>query len=104
MNQPDTDADKLMTLAIWFDVNDAKRGIVGSEVQQDLRRIARRLEDMDAGRSDLLSACQAWVKYFDDLSRNDEPGDRLAEARNKFHRARVEMTRAAIARATEKQS
>lgn len=45
----------------------------------------------------LLAACKAWVDYFDRLCRDDEPGDPLAEARNKYHAARVNQTRAAIA-------
>jgi hypothetical protein len=49
---------------------------------------------------ELLAACKAWVDYFDALTRNDEPGDELAKIRNDFHRARIEATRAAIAKAT----
>jgi len=35
-----TDAEKLRVLAEWLDVEDAKVGRIGNEVQQDLRRIA----------------------------------------------------------------
>lgn len=47
----------------------------------------------------LIEACKAWVEYFDRLARDDEPGDLMAEARNEFHKARVDMTRAAISAA-----
>lgn len=47
---PETDGDMLRTLARWFDVDDAKKGNTGSEVQDDLRRIAKRLDEMDAGK------------------------------------------------------
>lgn len=48
---------------------------------------------------DLLAACEAWVAYFDRLMRDDEPGDPVAQARNYYHRARLEQTRAAVAKA-----
>ncbi len=35
-----TDGDKLRALADWFDVDDRKKGRTGTEVQDDLRRIA----------------------------------------------------------------
>jgi hypothetical protein len=35
-----TDADKLETLAEYFDIQDAKNGIEGNDVQEDLRRMA----------------------------------------------------------------
>ncbi len=40
-----TDAEKLRALADWFDVRDAKEGRTGTEVQDDLRRIAMALEE-----------------------------------------------------------
>lgn len=55
---------------------------------------------MIAAAPELLAACQAWVDYFDELTRDDEPGDRLAEIRRRFHQERVDATRAAIVKAT----
>ncbi len=48
---------------------------------------------------ELLAACQAWVEYWDTLTAHDEPGDPLAKMRNRYHRRRVEQTRAALAKA-----
>ena len=43
------DADKLRALADWLDQEDAKAGRTNeNEVQQDLRRIAAKLERLDA--------------------------------------------------------
>lgn len=43
-----TDAEKLRTLATWFDTKDDQAGYTGvREVQQDLRRIASRLEELE---------------------------------------------------------
>jgi hypothetical protein len=43
-----TDAEKLRTLADWFDLQDSKVWKdSGEEVQKDLRRIADRLEQQD---------------------------------------------------------
>ena len=46
----DLDYKKLMDLALWLDLHDAKRGRTGEdEVQRDLRRIARRLIGLERG-------------------------------------------------------
>ncbi len=42
-----SDAEKLETLADWFDLKDLESGNDGTEVQMDLRRIARRLREID---------------------------------------------------------
>lgn len=45
-----TDSDKLRKLAYWFDLTDTERGYEGyegDEVQQDLRRIADKLESYE---------------------------------------------------------
>lgn len=47
----------------------------------------------------LLAACKAWLAYMDRLDAESEPGDPLAEARRFYHGKRVEMTRAAVAKA-----
>ena len=43
-----TDAEKLRVLAAWLDLEDAKAGRIGDEVQQDLRRIASIIEAIAA--------------------------------------------------------
>lgn len=48
---------------------------------------------------DLLAACKAWLRYFDQLEADSEPGDPLAEARLLYHGKRIAMTRAAVAKA-----
>ena len=46
-----TDAEKLFTLADWFDIQDDKKKIPSEEreVQRDLRRMARRFIKLDGG-------------------------------------------------------
>jgi hypothetical protein len=39
-----SDADKLRLLATWIDMEDLRKGVVGTEVQDDLRRIAKQLD------------------------------------------------------------
>lgn len=47
-----SDYEKLMDLALWFDMHAEERGIHGQdEVQKDLRRIAQRLLKIDGGKS-----------------------------------------------------
>jgi hypothetical protein len=41
-----SDPDKLLTLAMWHDMHDAKEGKAGSEIQNDLRRIAGVLDKL----------------------------------------------------------
>ena len=41
-----TDSEKLLALADWFDQHDLKNGRTGTDVQDDLRRIAKRIEGM----------------------------------------------------------
>lgn len=47
--QSAVDANHLRLLADWFDMDDARQGRVGDEVQRDLRRIADRLAQMAQG-------------------------------------------------------
>ena len=42
-----TDSEKLILIAKWFDMQDAKKGIKNNEVQRTLRRIAERLIKLD---------------------------------------------------------
>jgi len=50
MKPPESDADKLRTIAIWFDRYDASRGVSGdTEIQDDLNRIAEDLDAFDRG-------------------------------------------------------
>ena len=42
-----SDSKKLRTLAKWFDIDDAKKGNKGHEVQDDLKRIADKLESIE---------------------------------------------------------
>ncbi len=42
-----SDADMLFMLAEWFDLKDLESGDDGNEVQVSLRRIARRLREID---------------------------------------------------------
>lgn len=43
-----TDAEKLRYVADWFDADDRRKGRAGhSDVQNDLRRIADRVQDLD---------------------------------------------------------
>ena len=42
-----TDGEKLRKLADWFDLYDKNHEIVNNEVQEDLRRMADRLDSMD---------------------------------------------------------
>jgi hypothetical protein len=49
---------------------------------------------------ELLEVCKQWVKYFDALDDRMEPDDPIVAARRKYHGPRVELTRAAIAKAT----
>jgi hypothetical protein len=53
-----------------------------------------------AAAPDLLEVCKQWVKYFDALDDWMEPDDPIVAARRKYHGPRVELTRAAIAKAT----
>lgn len=54
-----TDAEKLRALATWHDLQDAKSGEQGREVQDDLRRIADLLERHGAAITALESG--GWV-------------------------------------------
>ena len=47
-----TDAEKLRVLAEWLDLEDAKVGRIGNEVQQDLRRIADYLDLRGSGSAE----------------------------------------------------
>jgi hypothetical protein len=62
-------------------------------------RIQEANAQLVAAAPDLLSACKAWVDYFDDLNRHADPFDALTRIRNRFHEKRVEQSRAAIAKA-----
>jgi hypothetical protein len=55
---------KLLTLANWFDVDDAAKGKTGSEVQQDLRRWALILlgDDRREGVADALAHWDAAIE------------------------------------------
>lgn len=50
---PAGDANKLRFIALWFDMDDIRKGLEGTEVQDDLRRIADRLERADGQREAL---------------------------------------------------
>jgi hypothetical protein len=52
-----------------------------------------------AAAPELLAACESWAQLFDELDRDAEPGDRVAEIRREYHGKRLEATRAAIAKA-----
>jgi chromosome segregation ATPase len=43
-----TELEKLLKLADWFDMFDAKRGVTDAAVQDDLRRIAKRLAELES--------------------------------------------------------
>ncbi len=45
----------------------------------------------------LLEACRGWLKLMEDLDKDSEPDDKLADMRRQFHAVRIEKTRAAIA-------
>ena len=57
--QINDDANKLRTLADWFDANDAKNGNIGmNEVQTSLREIADRIEST-------ISERDGWIDVSD---------------------------------------
>ena len=47
----------------------------------------------------LLEACKEWAAFASTLERSTEPGDPIAEVRNRVHGARIAKTRAAIRKA-----
>lgn len=78
-------------------------GCFFAAARADVLALCAEVERLRAANAGLLAACRSWVDYFDRLTRDDEPGDPLAELRNHFHRERVEATRAAIAQAEQPQ-
>jgi hypothetical protein len=62
-----SDADKLRLLATWIDLDDVRRGVVGTEVQDDLRRIAKQIETTgDEGRKleEIRKMAERWKRRF----------------------------------------
>ena len=76
-----TDAEKLRTLADWFDVQDHKVAKVGDEVQADLRRIADSLEPLAKENEELKFFQRIQKENHDkmltDLAKFEEENTRL---------------------------
>ncbi|MCP4181854.1 MAG: hypothetical protein GY761_00825 [Hyphomicrobiales bacterium] len=80
-----TDGDKLRALADWHDANDKTNGRSGSEVQEDLRRIANLVDmcfppEINVNVNDLKDDPLLWSKSFvDALKKGNWTIDRIDE-------------------------
>jgi len=93
-----TDAEKLRVLAEWLDLEDAKVGRIGNEIQQDLRRIASIIESpLHEAAGVMLAALKRLAEVYESAMPTQSPEyrDGLRDAYDSACQAIAAATRAA---------